>query len=263
MDKQKNAAEQNNNTLLANKLSFVATEAYKLLRTNLMFTLPGEKKCKIIGVTSSIRGEGKSTTAANLSYAIAETGKKVLIIDGDLRLPTIAKKLELSSIPGVTNMIVGEATEEDAIRSYEKLNNWHILPSGDIPPNPTEMLGSSQMQKIFENLSEKYDFIVMDLPPVNLVSDALVVSSFLDGMVVVVREEYSERRELNKCLKQLELAGIKVLGVVMNVTSSGGNGYGRYRKKRYYKYMSEYYKGAKYYKKAYGHYAGDSAGDVK
>lgn len=251
MKKDKNLAVANEvKTLLHNKLSFAATEAYKLLRTNLLFTLPGEKKCRVVGVTSSIRGEGKSTTAVNLSYTLAETGKKVLLMDGDLRIPSIAKKLEIRGIPGISNMMVGNASPAEAIRVSDKLDSWHILPAGDIPPNPTEMLGSAQMEKLIKELSESYDFIVVDLPPVNLVSDALVISSLLDGMIVVVREEYSERRELNSCIKQLELSNVKILGVVMNVTSRITNNYGQYRKKRYNKYLNRYYKSSRYYKKA-------------
>ncbi len=238
------------NTLLHNKLSFAATEAYKLLRTNLSFTLTERKDCYIIGVTSSIRGEGKSTTAINLSYAIAQTGKKVLVVDGDLRLPSVAKKMEMRGIPGLSNMIIGNSEEAESIRVFDKLDNWHILPAGDIPPNPTEMLGSSQMEKLIKEFSEKYDYIIIDLPPVNLVSDALVISHLLDGMIVVIREEYSERRELTNCIRQLELSGVKMLGAVMNVTTRATNAYGQYRKKRYNKYMSKYYKTSKYYKKA-------------
>ena len=218
--------------MLHKKLSFAATEAYKLLRTNLNFTLPDEQKCRVVGVTSSIRGEGKSTTAANLSYTLAETGKRVLLIDADLRLPSIAKKLGIRSAPGLSNVLAGVEKEDDALFRSEEQDNWVILPSGDIPPNPTEMLASSQMKQLVERLSASYDFIVIDLPPVNIVSDALVTSEVLDGMIVVVRENYSGRRELQNCMRQLKLSGVKLLGFVMTTAASGPSSYGKYR---YYK----------------------------
>ena len=245
-------------TLLHNKLNFAATEAYKLLRTNVIFTMPDNGKCHVVGVTSSIRGEGKSTTATNLSYALAETGKKVLLVDADLRLPSIAKKLEIASKPGLSNLVAGMSGDE-AIVKWEGLENWHILPSGDIPPNPTEMLGSPQMAKIIEKYSEVYDFIILDLPPVNIVSDALIVSPLVDGMIVVVREDYSERRALMHCTKLLEMSNAKVLGFVMNVSREDSVGYSKYKRYKYYKYYSRYYKHGYYGHYGYGYGYGRSS----
>lgn len=243
----------NNKTLLHQKLNFAATEAYKLLRANLLFTLHGKKKCRVVGVTSSVRGEGKSTTAINLSYTLAETGKRVLLIDGDLRLPSVAKKLGIKGSPGLSNLLVGDSTKEQSILKSTDLDTWFILPSGDIPPNPTEMLGSDALEQLIHDYSEDYDFIVVDLPPVNIVSDALVISPLVDGMVVVVRENYSERRALKNCTRQLTLSNVKILGFVMNVTSDGATGYGRnkrYKYYKYYKYNSKYYKSyGNYYKR--------------
>ena len=242
--KRKEQQPVNNNTMMHKKLSFAATEAYKLLRTNLMFTIPGDKKCRVIGITSANRGEGKSTTAINLSYVLAEAGKRTLIIDADLRLPTIAKKLEINAAPGLSNLLAGANSEDDAIWESDDFENWAILPSGDIPPNPTEMLSSPQMASLIERLSESFDFIIIDLPPVNIVSDALVASSVLDGMVVVVRENYSGRRELASCMRQLELSGVKLLGFVMNTVGGAESPYKKYRYyKRYGKSYKSYYKG--------------------
>ena len=228
--------------LLHKKLSFAATEAYKLLRTNLMFALPDEKTCRVIGVTSSLRGEGKSTTSVNLSYALAETGKRVLLIDADLRLPSVAKKLDIEKSPGLSHVIVGVCEASGAIRKSDVLDNWFVLPSGYIPPNPTELLGSSQMNSFIEEAKKDYDFIIVDLPPVNIVSDALVASPFLDGMVVVVRENYSARRALNNCTRLLSLANVKLLGFVMTVVDGDSFGYGKYKRNRYYKSYRSYEK---------------------
>lgn len=236
--KKRSTTENQGNTMLHKKLNFAATEAYKLLRTNLAFTLPDEKKCRVVGITSSIRSEGKSTTAVNLSYVLAETGKRVLLIDADLRLPSVAKKMEIRCAPGLSNVIAGVESEENAIWISEQTESWAILPAGDIPPNPTEMLASSQMVRLIERLSASYDFIIIDLPPVNIVSDALVVSSILDGMIVVVRDNYSGRREINNCMRQLKLSGVKILGFLMNTTSDGQFSYGKYR---YYKRYGQKY----------------------
>ena len=221
---------------LHKNLEFTATEQYKLLRANLSFTLPKQEGCTIIGVTSSMRGEGKSTTAVNLSYVLAEAGNKVLLIDGDLRIPSIAKKMRIESSPGLTDCL--KDSDAKQFRTFESshISNWHILPAGSLPPNPSELLGSQRMESVLKTLSTCYDYIVVDLPPVNLVSDALAISKYIHGMLLVVREDYTEKKELEHCIRQLELSSVNVLGCVMNESKSGKGGYRRYKYKRYYKY---------------------------
>ena len=224
---------------LHKNLEFTATEQYKILRANLSFTIPENVKCPIIGVTSSIRGEGKSTTAVNLSYVLAENGKKVLLIDGDLRIPSIAKKMGIESTPGLTNLLMRFESRQLVSFQSSILENWYIIPAGNIPPNPSELLGSAKMEKLLENLSEEFDYIIIDLPPVNIVSDALAISRYITGMILVVREEYTEKKEFEACSRQLELSNVKVLGCVMNGAKTGSGSYGKYRR---------YYKKYKYYK---------------
>ena len=227
--------------MLHKNLSFQAAEAYKLLRANLQFTLPGNEGdgCLIFGVTSSTRGEGKSTTAINLSYTLAETGKRVLLVDCDMRLPSIGKKMEVANSPGLSNALVAPGNDiKIAIRPSNVLDNWKFVASGDIPPNPSELLGSHRMRSVLKALAKEFDYIVLDLPPVNLVSDALVVSPLVDGMIVAVREGYAERKELRDCIRQLGLSNAKVLGIVMTDVKGDGKRYGKYRKKYYY---SKYY----------------------
>ena len=228
------------NTLHKN-LEFTATEQYKLIRANLDFTIPVDEKCPVIGVTSSMRGEGKSTTSVNLSYVFAEKGSKVLLIDGDLRIPSVAKKLDIESTPGLADMLRGKGAQISDIKTY-LLDNWYVLPSGDIPPNPSELLGSRRMEKLLKQLREEFDYIIIDLPPVNIVSDAISISSLISGMIVVIREDYTEKKELERCFRQLKLSNVKVLGCVMNEARSGSGAYGkyRYRKYRYYKYYKYY-----------------------
>lgn len=232
------AAATDRKTLHRN-LEFTATEQYKLIRANLDFTLPENEKCPVIGVTSSMRGEGKSTTAVNLSYVFAEKGSKVLLIDADLRIPSIAKKLDIDSTPGLADLLKGKGAQIAEFQTY-LLPNWCILPSGDIPPNPSELLGSARMEKLLNQLRSIFDYIIIDLPPVNLVSDAVSISSLISGMIVVIREEYTEKKELERCFRQLKLSNVNVLGCVMNEAKSGGGSYSKYRKYRYYKYYRYY-----------------------
>ena len=224
--------------MLCENLSFSAAEAYKLLRTNLLFTLPATEGShgRIIGVTSSIRGEGKSTTAVNLSYTLAETGKKVLLIDADMRLPSVAQKLGIKQTPGLSNLLAGLCTVTGAVKASSQFPNWQILPAGDIPPNPSELLGAEVMRSVLEKLSTHYDYILVDLPPVNIVSDALAVSQWIDGMIVVVRQNYTDRQALSFCMSQLSVLGSKLLGAVMtnaSETTKENRKYGKYRKYGY------------------------------
>ena len=232
--KKEKTSRRKKQGLLCDELSFAAAEAYKLLRTNLLFALP-EKECRIIGVTSSIRGEGKSTTSVNLAYTLAQTGKRVLLVDGDMRLPTIAQKLEMGGTPGLSNLLAGLSAERDCLRKSSYFDNWYILPAGDIPPNPSELLGSERMHALLERYKDVFDYILLDLPPVNIVVDALVITKWTDGVIVVVRENYTDRRALDACMYQVEKLGAKMLGFVMTDANAGGSSYKNYGKygKRY------------------------------
>jgi capsular exopolysaccharide synthesis family protein len=220
---------------LHKNLEFTATEQYKLIRANLDFTLPPDERCPVIGVTSSMRGEGKSTTAVNLSYVFAEKGHKVLLIDGDLRIPSIAKKMGIESSPGLADLLRGKCAQLSEFQPY-LLDSWYILPSGCIPPNPSELLGSGRMVSLLNRLREMFDYIIIDLPPVNIVSDAISISSLISGMILVIREEYTEKKELENCFRQLKLSNVNILGCVMNAAKSGSGSYGKYRKYKKYKY---------------------------
>ena len=224
--------------LVCDNLSFAAAESYKLLRTNLNFSLP-EKPCHIIGVTSSVRGEGKSTTSVNIAYTIAQTGKKVLLIDADMRLPSVAAKLEIHGAPGLSNLIAGMNAEQSCLRKSGYFDNWYILPAGDIPPNPSELLGSERMHALLERYSGVFDTVIIDLPPINIVADALVISKWTDGLIGVVRQNYTDKRALADCMYQVEKLGVKFLGFVMTdaaVGESSYKSYGKYSKKYGYGY---------------------------
>ena len=222
---------------LHRNLDFTATEQYKLLRANLDFTLPEGETCPIIGITSSMRGEGKSTTSVNLSYVLAEKGSRVILIDCDLRIPSIAKKMDIDGTRGLTDMLMGKGESLENFKT-DILDSWYIMPSGDIPPNPSELLGSHRMKSVLDELKKYFDYIVLDLPPVNIVSDALSISQLISGMIVVIREDYTEKKELEHCIRSLKLSNVNVLGCVINDAKLGGGSYGKYKKYKYYKQYS-------------------------
>lgn len=219
-------------------LKFAAKEQYKQIRENLSFLLPQDGNSVVIGVTSSVRSEGKSTTVINLASVLAEKDCRVLVIDADLRIPTVAKKLGIERTPGLSNFLIGQLEKAPiyGLKTNEKL---FVIPSGDIPPNPSELLGSDRMAAFVEKLKESFDYILIDTPPVNLVSDALALSPVLSGLIVVTRESFTEKREIKRCFRQLQLADVKVLGTVLNDASGGrakkyrGSGYNYYRKTDY------------------------------
>ncbi len=223
-------------------LSFGAAEAYKLLRTNLNFSLPDVEGCKVLGITSTLRGEGKSTTAVNLAYTIAQTGQKVLLVEADLRLPTLSKRIGVKAAPGLSNLLAGQCNGNDALQKTNMAENLWVISAGDIPPNPAELLNSDQMAATIKFLSDYFSVIIVDLPPVSVVSDALIISKLLDGMVVVVRQNMCGRRELNDTIRQLKFTDCKILGFVM--TDS------RFHEKRYRRYK-RYEDGDSYH--SYGH----------
>ena len=213
---------------LGNNLNFAAAEAYKLLRTNLDFSLPGEKKCKVIGVTSALRGEGKSTTAVNIAYTMAQSGGKVLLVEADLRLPTLAKRVRAKSKPGLSNLLVGQCSGNDTLQRSELIQNLWVITAGDIPPNPAELLGSANMAATVKALADVFAVIILDLPPVTAVSDALIISKLVDGMLIVVRQDYCDRGSADEVVRQLRFVDAKILGFVMTGADTQKKNYKRY-----------------------------------
>lgn len=250
-EKQKVAANTQNQrrSTVCENLSFDNAEAYKLLRTNIMFALPNTDS-RIISITSSVRAEGKSTTAINLSYTLAQTGKRVLLIDGDMRLPSIGKTLSISPAPGLSNVLAGLSTIEEAIRPSLILDSWKVLPAGKIPPNPAELLGSEPMRQLLEKLRTMFDFVILDCPPINIVSDALASIDYVDGCIITVRQNFTDRRVLAETMEKCSVAKSKILGYVMNDADPYGDTYSQYRKK--YKYYRNYKSDKRY---GYGSYS--------
>ena len=240
-NKKGNVSDGAYGVMLGEKLNFAAAEAYKLLRANLMFALPdGEEDCRVVGVTSSVRGEGKSTTTLNLAYSLAEAGQYVLVIECDMRLPTLAKRLGMDGVKGVSNLLVGLCNGSEVIKRTEIHQNLYVLPAGEIPPNPSELLGSERMKVVIDTLKKDFDYILLDLPPVNAVSDPLVASKLTDGIVLVVRQNYSSKRAISEAVRQLNFVDAKILGFVMTDSNTAAPGRKKYYKKYGYGYSYGY-----------------------
>jgi len=220
--------------ILSSKTPFPITEEYKTLRTNIMFSIPSEG-CKIIGMTSAQSMDGKSINCLNLAITVAQTNARVLLIDADLRLPKIARLLDMDAIPGISNVLVGLSSVRESVKAsaYPGLD---VLLSGDIPPNPSELLGSGTMGKLLGELGKNYDYIFLDMPPVNVVSDAVAMSKYLSGVILVVRAGLSDRENVTKAINQLEFVDATLLGILLNGVQSGaGRKYSKYSKYRKYR----------------------------
>lgn len=241
----KKVSAKTNPATLCDGLKFTALEQYKILRSNLSFTLPDDVKCPIIGITSAIQGDCKSTTAINLAYVLAEDKKRVLLIDGDLRRSSIAKKMNIPNKCGFTDYLTSKNTIT-SIQTFKSDNgvmeNFHIIPNGKIPPNPSELLSSARTQRFLESVKDSYDYIIVDLPPVNIVSDALAISKYLTGMILVVREGSTEKKEFERMARQIKQSNVNVLGCVITDTKARQS----YYKKYYgYGYYGSTYKGSR------------------
>ena len=219
-------SNENSMSIIGSRLNFEGREAYNLLRTNLMFaTKRNDRNARVIGITSSTHGEGKSLTVINLAYSIAESGRKVILVECDLRLPTLRKKLNLPRSTGLSNILAGINSEKATLHSDVLIKGLDFVQAGDIPPNPSELLGSKAFTNLIDTLADNYDVILLDLPPIGKVSDALVVSRCTDGLVIVVRNDYTNASELDYTLRQCELVDAKVLGFVYNGSGSKSKKY--------------------------------------
>lgn len=232
-----------NDTTIGKKRPFSMAEAHKRLRTNVLFSFPNESECRVVGITSAMAHEGKTTTSINLAYDMLQAGKKVLLIDADMRLSKIAKHLNLKRAPGLSNLLVGENNGENLVQRAEELGGLSVLSCGDVPPNPTELLSSKRMATLLETLKKLYEYIIIDLPPVSAVSDALIVSKLVDGVIVVARQDYVEKRVLDDTVRQLKFNDANVIGFVLTCANSEAGYYSKYKYKKYYsRHYSYYYK---------------------
>ncbi len=231
---KKSKSLKSGETLINESTAFHVREAYKAMRTNVMFSVPDEG-CKVIGVTSAIPGEGKSTSILNLAITFAETGIRVLLIDADMRRPNIKTILETEESLGLSDVLARFVKISDSI-NHTPYENLDVLYSGSIPPNPVELLASDNMKNLVEGLKKFYDYILIDTPPINVVTDATVLSRLLHGIILVVRENVSRKDEVAEALNKLSFVNAKVLGLILNdraYQSKRRGYYGKY--KRYYR----------------------------
>ncbi len=232
--------------LLGQDMGFAASEAYKLLRTKLQFSFVDGKTSHVIGLSSAMAGEGKSLTAVNLAYTLSQLDKKVVLLDCDMRRPTLAEKLRIQKKPGLSSCLTGQIPLEQllqncGIRGAE--NAFQVIAAGQNPPNPIELLSSQAMKDTLDTLRANYDYVILDLPPVGEVSDALATANLVDGMLLVVRQDYCTAPALSSTVSQFEFTQCKILGLVLNCASEGHGKYGYYKRKyygkRYYGYGTE------------------------
>nr|WP_317331735.1 CpsD/CapB family tyrosine-protein kinase [uncultured Romboutsia sp.] len=203
------------------------SEAYRGIRTSIEFSNL-DKELKIINVTSSTQNEGKSTVMANLAVSFANLDKKVLIMEGDLRNPSVHRMFNISNINGLTDILLGNKSFTESVYCTD-VKNLHVLTCGPIPPNPSEMLSSKRIREFLESVRDYYDYIFIDAPPIGIVTDAGIISTYTDGCIFVVGAGEADIEMAKVSKERLEKVGANILGVVLNkFEASGANGYYNY-----------------------------------
>ncbi len=224
-------------------------DAYRVLRTNLIFSSPPDGTGRVILVSSANPAEGKTTTLANLAVALAQNGAKVLAVDADLRRPTLNQHFAVIKIPGLTDLIVGKSAASQAIHST-KIEGLQLLPCGYLPPNPAELLGSPMMKQIIDALRAHYEWVLIDAPPLLAMADAPVLCPLVDGVVLVIAAESATRPAVARAIDQVQSVGGKIAGLVLNKVNLERNSY----------YYSQYY--GEYYRSYYAESAVKSGGET-
>ena len=225
----KHKSDTRKDKVIEYKTDFLITEAYKELRTNLRYSL-SKGGCKKILINSPISQDGKSTICTNLGITIAQTGARVLLLDCDLRKGRLHNFFNLKSKPGISELLIGLANEKDAIQNTI-YNNLQVITVGKIPPNPAELLDGGQMEELLKSLERNYDFIIIDSPPVNVVSDALSLIKLVDGVILVVRENATSHPNIASAISRLEFVEARIIGFILNGMS---NKLGNKSKSKYY-----------------------------
>lgn len=198
-------------------------EAYRTLRTNINFA-GLDKPYRTILITSAGPDEGKTTVTSNLGIVMAQANNKVLIIGCDLRRPTLHKNFDLNDTAGVTNVLVNDLDPAD-LAQETKVPGLYVLTSGPIPPNPAELVGSNRMKTLISRAGEKFDYVLVDSPPVNMVADSIILSTLVDGVIVVIRSASTHIEHAKETREKLEKVGARIIGVVLNKVDMAAGDY--------------------------------------
>lgn len=231
--KKQEVASNSGPRLITDNAPFEYVEAYKTLRTNFNFITANGKNRKIV-ITSALPEEGKSSLAINLAISLAQAENKVLLIDADLRNPSIHRYLHLKKDPkhGLSTLLSGETKVGDCLITIDQ--GVDIIASGPIPPNPTELIASDAMQDLLSVAMKHYDYIICDAPPVGVITDAAALSPLCDGVLCVIRHKFANRNHVRDAIKSLKVVNAKILGTVLTQytiprKSGEHRGYSRYR----------------------------------
>ena len=240
-DKKDGSSTHSDYDVILNENSrFDTVETYKFIRTNIMFSIPKSDKGKVLVVTSAVPGDGKTTTSINLAITFAQTGAKVIIVDCDLRKARVHSYLGLKHSNGISNVLCGFADVESAVVKDVR-ENLDVLTVGNIPPNPAELLDSEEFGKVLTELQEKYDYILIDTPPMTVVADASIVMQGAHGVVVVARKNQTTFDMLDETIEGIKKSSAKPLGVVVLDSEQKEKKYGYYQRNKYsYKYRYDY-----------------------
>ncbi len=218
---------------------FAVVEAYKTIRTNLTFLLSGSE-AKVFGITSPEAGEGKSTTAINMAIAFSQLGDKVLLIDADMRRSSVHKKIKIENNGGLSGILAGFHKYEEVINHIS--DTFDVITAGQVPPNPSELLGSARFKELVEEVGKKYSYVIIDTPPVDVVTDALVIAPQTSGLVLVVKDQVTPTDAIKRTIEAANFADINILGAIMNGANPksgrryGYRKYGKYGYRKYSKY---------------------------
>ena len=234
-------AQDNKNAVMniseSKHVPFAVVEAYKAIRTNLTFLLASYDS-KVFGITSPEAGEGKSTTSVNMAIAFSQLGDKVLLIDADMRRSSIHKKLKIENKTGLSNVLAGFNDYKDVITHVS--DTFDVITAGQVPPNPSELLGSNRFKEFVDAVGKEYSYVIIDTPPIDVVTDALVIAPYIAGLVIVVKDQVTPTDSIKRAIDSAKFANVNVLGAVMNAANPKSGGRYGYRKYGYRKSSYRY-----------------------
>ncbi|MCH5315953.1 MAG: CpsD/CapB family tyrosine-protein kinase [Eubacterium sp.] len=249
--KSLNFTRDNQKKMLSSESPFVVKEAYNAIRTNLLFTQQGEK-CPVFVISSPLANNGKSINAINLSISYAQMGKRTLLIDADMRNPTVHRMFSIPVKNGLSEILAG-LTDSITV-SKTDVENLSILTAGKIPPNPAELLSSSRMDKLLDFVKAHYDCVFIDTPPINLVTDATSFATKATGYLIVVKSATTDIQDVRLAVNSLKSIDAPIVGFIFNDANASGKRYSSYYKRSYGRYGRYSYRYNYNYNYDYGYY---------